>query len=69
MTGTDCRSVPVSFRLRTLSENDNQEQKMRLFKMFSNTAAAPTEDKLYQSATALQPVPPHPTPLNPHKGV
>ncbi len=42
---------------------------MRPYKMFSNTAAAPTEDELYQSATALQPVPPHPTSLNPHNGV
>ncbi len=42
---------------------------MRLYKMFSNTAAVPTEDELYQSATALQPVPPHPTSLNRHKGV
>ncbi len=41
---------------------------MRLYKMFSNSAAAPTEDELYQSVTALQPVPPHPTPLNPHLG-
>ena len=41
---------------------------MRLYKMFSNTAAVPTEDELYQSATALQPVPPHPTPLKPHIG-
>ena len=41
---------------------------MRPYKMFSNTAVAPTEDELYQSATALQPVPRHPTPFNPHIG-
>ena len=41
---------------------------MRLYEMFSNTAAAPTEDELYASPTALQPVPPQPTSLNPHKG-
>ncbi len=45
---------------------------MRLYKIFSNTAAIPTEEELYQSATPLQPVtslqpgPRHPTPLNPH---
>ena len=44
---------------------------MRSYKMFSNTKAVPTEDELYASATALQPVtslqpgPLHPTPFNP----
>ena len=37
---------------------------MRLYKMSSNTAAALKKYGLYQSATALQPVPPHATPLN-----
>lgn len=47
---------------------------MRPYKMFSNAAAAPTEDELYASPTALQPVtslqpgPPHPTPFNPRIG-
>ncbi len=45
---------------------------MSAYKIFPNTAAAPTEDEFYQSATvlqlatSLQPVPPHAMPLNPH---
>ena len=47
---------------------------MRHYKIFSNTAAAPTEDALYEDAiklqleTALQIVPPFPTPFIPHIG-
>ena len=69
MTGIDCRSVPVSFGNRMFSKHDSEEQKMRPYKMFLNTATALTEDELYQSATALHPVPQPPTPLNPCKGV
>ena len=47
---------------------------MRRYKMFSNTAAVPTEEELYEHATelqlvtALQFVPPFPTPFIPHIG-
>ncbi len=47
---------------------------MRRYKMFSKTVAAPTEDAFYeytielQLVTALQIVPPFPTPFIPHIG-
>lgn len=47
---------------------------MKQHERYSRTASSPTEDELYASPTALQPVtslqlgPPHPTPFNPHIG-
>ncbi len=47
---------------------------MRRYKMLSKTVAAPTEDALYEHAielqlvTALQILPPFPTPFIPHIG-
>ena len=74
MTGTDCRSVPVSFGSRTNSEHDGEEQKMTPCKMLSKTVTASTEDESYQHANelqlaeALQIISPFPTPFMPHIG-